>query len=674
MILLDLTLSFDQDIVHHDGFTVSLWFFLLKLDWNTLDTLWYNVVASTKLGIPNGIEFEALPKWFKSLDNDRYDWRTRMIICGYYRSLNSNNTRYDIPWIILKLSVEYFYFNIYDLGITNTNASHIWLAIYSGNNTSKALKSYVYLYLKPLFDKIENKSKYDPQTMIENVMNRNYINNNNDFIEAEEFDKFYKWFLGICNIIPDLFPYFTLKRRQVSLSNYATNFAIDFDAENINLVQLLSSMDDDDDKSGSEYPSTDLLDVVFDAHIKTYNLLKWRQFTVTLSSIPNCIEIAVKWKKHGSSLRFYCLKRLKDGSYLGYDGTKDRANCDLTVYHNRHWQDERWFPNFAAIMDTLSDEGITFHGSYKKSKPLTQSKSIQTSIMQPGYHPLVLRHDYEYNDRFGSVMTADILVSTYERTTALEDWLEEMSDYDRNTKMIISGYLRIYFQRFWSDYTVIVPQIITYLCILYFDFDIYQHTKIRHRYAARIWLEIYQDRNNLKFARMDDLYEPLMREFVYISHCDARQPTRKQLSSFLLPFEYHLKWNLIEDSKFEAFHAWFLGICFIMKDLRYVYEKEEDPLSCLFLSRDDAEDILEDAQAGTFLLRLSGGNRNGLAIAYKTAWGKVSHVLLVLMNEGVYTVGSSGRNTRLSPFIQSWKQLKWFYTEKRLIDKREFFV
>ena len=574
-----------------------------------------------------------------------------MIICGYYRLLHSNNTQSVMTWIIFKLTIAYFNFNIYDLGITNTSASTIWLSSYLIKNKSISEPNTIYPHLKSIFYDKTHQTIYHPDKMMD-IMSQNYIDKNDDCIKAKQFNKFYEWFIGCCNIVRDLFPYY--KTTRVARTKQV------------------------------KYISSSPLDSVFDHPNDTITRLSnesFGTFTLQISCIPNCIDMAVKCNQYtlycnGGNIRYYCLKRLSDGSYMTYDGNLNRCN----LYNIRYyiWKKEQWFPNLEVIMDSLHDDLLTFHGStqtlsprLKQTIPNVIFNTIAESNSIPHFQPAMpvnvtldcVEVVKVSDDRFD-----DILNSKYEKAADLPEWLEEMGDYDRCTKIIVCGYLRLYSKKYYKSLPI--TKGIVGACVSYYGFNLYQHTKIRKRQAATLWLQSYT-KTNLHLARIHDLTPLLITRFIKITHCYTRQPTKQQLADCLNRFKNDSDDECIEDYKFDSFYKWFFGICCIISDLRDAYQRAGDPLNCLFYTRDKTKKILRRIPEGSFILRLSNKN-NTIVVSYKNKKdGKLMHHLFTRINaKGRYTIGSA-KETELSllEFIRMSKRLQYVYTPKKLIRK-----
>ena len=110
--------------------------------------------------------------------------------------------------------------------------------------------------------------------------------------------------------------------------------------------------------------------------------------------------------------------------------------------------------------------------------------------------------------------------------------------------------------------------------------------------AKKIWMNSCWA-NNKKIARLKDLYIDLMKEFEHLTKCRIKQPTLEQIEYFCIKHggeymeDFRGKYVKINANRFDQFFAWFEAMCYIIKDLRHIYEQNayRDPLIGLFYSR-----------------------------------------------------------------------------------------
>ena len=578
--------------------------------------------------------------WFTSMCN-KYDFRSIMIICGYYRALHLTNTIYHTPRNILQFTIEYFNFNIYDLGITNLQASHIWLQTYSNNNCDSSQPWLIYPFLKSIFHTKTRITDYEPNKIMQIMINNS---SNLDSITAFQFNQFYQWFIGFCNVFQDLYPYFHISPT--------------INVPNLNRYRLQS------------FSLSKGVDSIFDSHTKTTSALSNSSlgaFTLRISSIPNCIEIAAKCKSSDPEkfiskpvVRFYCLQRKPNGAYITLN-----VNRESTEFHQ--FEQHQWFPSIAAIINTLESRALSFNGNHMNYELRLQNAASS-----------IIDNHVSLNELDGKCQVYEdnkILISDYKQVQDLPDWLQRMNKYERNTKIIVLGYLRLKFDQY--NINSILPQhaprVVIFLCVKYFNFDMYSKTKISDNYVAAVWLETYCDGRE-RYSKLIHLYRTLMPRFIKISRCKQRQPTMQQLNYYFRAFgnDHNIEEGEMRDRNFNAFYKWFAGMCVIIKDLRNIYQQNEDPLECLFWDQERCVNVLEKLLEGTFILRLYSKKQNGLVISYKSADGKIKNLLLTWTKKG-YIAGSTQNKTELYHLIQTWERLKYLYSPTKLIKKRHLF-
>eukprot|EP01083_Nonionella_stella_P222943 795068_1 len=230
--------------------------------------------------------------------------------------------------------------------------------------------------------------------------------------------------------------------------------------------------------------------------------------------------------------------------------------------------------------------------------------------------------------------------------------------------------------------------------------------------SKKIWLNSFRENKNTQIAYLDDLYPHLMKEFKRSTKCNKQQPTIEEIQVYFVRtggevFNLHVEYltfgyvrlttkymNLFENKSmsyesslnfiicsylgnmhflqiskdmFENFFAWFASMCGIVKDLRAMYDRDDDPLIALFYGRTFAEDALKDKPVGTFLLRLAS-QQNGLAITYKTT-EKIQNILLTRTSNEMYKIGKTDRKTLLFNLIRPWDKLQYLYTPNKLVRK-----
>ena len=114
----------------------------------------------------------------------------------------------------------------------------------------------------------------------------------------------------------------------------------------------------------------------------------------------------------------------------------------------------------------------------------------------------------------------------------------------------------------------------------------FHNLQIKNDDAKTMWLRVCSEDG--KQATLTHLYPHLMEIFKTLSSCQ-RQPGIDRLTSFLQGnggiwgiYSY------IRSNKFERFYSWFISICYILKDLRVIYDHIDDPLVGLFYRKTDA--------------------------------------------------------------------------------------
>lgn len=241
----------------------------------------YSIEHTTGLKVTP--ELDLGPEWFNQLD-DKYEWRTRILVCGYCRLIQSyTNYQYETPWIISKLVIEYFHFNIYDknLGFTDHRATNIWLVSYLNEDIIHLANPHaMHSILVTIFNEITGCTESENAFPIKiyNILSRKA----DPYITSNDFHIFYEWFIGICYIIKDLLPYYK-KAISIQLSG----------DEDITIKSCLNYL--------FENEKTTL------SHDELYR--GGVTFTFRVSIFTNsCLYIAF-------NEQYYALKRLLNGSY-----------------------------------------------------------------------------------------------------------------------------------------------------------------------------------------------------------------------------------------------------------------------------------------------------------------------------------------------------------------------
>ena len=203
---------------------------------------------------------------------------------------------------------------------------------------------------------------------------------------------------------------------------------------------------------------------------------------------------------------------------------------------------------------------------------------------------------------------------------------------------------------------------------------------IENYHGCGIWLHACLS-TNIYEASIDDLYPYLIRKFERITGCKYNQPQLQQIEYFLLQnggFQTLINgWDsdtkaMIKSHKFDEFYTWFIGMCYIIKDLKSIYDRIDDPLIALFYSKTTIEQILPHKPDGTFILRLST-KQNGLNITYKNPSRKVANIPLTRVDNQKYRAGKCDKEADLFQLIRPWTKLKCLYTPNKLIRKNVLF-
>ena len=150
--------------------------------------------------------------WFQKL-NDKHDLQTAIIVSGYYRSLLKLSLYppyYETSWIILAATIQFYGFNMFALGITESRAQQIWLSCHNANDNSIALFKSVYNYLTSLASSISGIEDWGfPKYHFNQYRRQNDLTYKiTENISSVEFQSVYEWFIGACLIMRDLKCYY----------------------------------------------------------------------------------------------------------------------------------------------------------------------------------------------------------------------------------------------------------------------------------------------------------------------------------------------------------------------------------------------------------------------------------------------------------------------------------
>ena len=245
---------------------------------------------------------------------------------------------------------------------------------------------------------------------------------------------------------------------------------------------------------------------------------------------------------------------------------------------------------------------------------------------------------------------------------------KDHEDADRSFYRILMahGYIRLHYERI-NSMPLIFPSEITQIIIEYFNIV------FKLDLAQKIWINAAKD----MFAMpspfrlgLAKLYPHLITDFINLTECKRKQPTLQQIETFFARHggKYNNNDPYIWDHSFDIFCEWFFGMCWIIKDIRPMYDRDEDYLICLFYTRNTAQECLISQPEGTFILRLAS-RQDGLVITYKNPQSKIQHVLLTRVGDERYKVGKSDKLTFLFNLIRPWTKLKYLYTPNKLIRK-----
>ena len=247
-----------------------------------------------------------------------------MLICGYCRLFHSNINYNETPSFISKFIIEYFHFNLYDLGFKDQISCNIWLASYfvSGSYFQNhfACPYKMHPILESALYEISGCSKSEFPMTIYNVMNDYiidpFIQEQQIYIPHSNFIIFYEWFIGVCYIIKDILPFYKNSINALSSRN------------NINISSKLNI--------SLKYLFENERDTLF------HHSLSSNTFTFRISKLTNnCLYIAYNAK-------YFALKRLPDGSYgtLDHSQLSEKTEHEHEHKHNRMYSYEwKWIYN-----------------------------------------------------------------------------------------------------------------------------------------------------------------------------------------------------------------------------------------------------------------------------------------------------------------------------------------
>ena len=193
----------------------------------------------------------------------------------------------------------------------------------------------------------------------------------------------------------------------------------------------------------------------------------------------------------------------------------------------------------------------------------------------------------------------------------------------------------------------------------------FNNLPIQNYNATGIWLNACSS-YDVSRATVANLYPHLIQKFIRLTGCYKNQPTLQQMEG---KFNNQL---IVRSRDFDRFYTWFISMCYIILDLKIVYDRIDDPLIGLFYSRITAVESLQHKPVGTFILRLAS-HTNGLVITYKKRIEKIQNVLLMRIGNEKYRVGRSNKETLLFQLIGPWDKLKYLYTPNKLIRKAALF-
>eukprot|EP00483_Globobulimina_turgida_P009038 UN09056 len=109
---------------------------------------------------------------------------------------------------------------------------------------------------------------------------------------------------------------------------------------------------------------------------------------------------------------------------------------------------------------------------------------------------------------------------------------------------------------------------------------------------------------------------------------------------------------VIDRCHFVLFWRWYRGITDIIKDIYNLYDSKFPFRLDLFINRQECQSILEAAPAGTFVLRLSQSQMNGLVLSYSEPTFNrnitIKHLLLIRQSQQNYITKTNQNSSQSS--------------------------
>ena len=193
---------------------------------------------------------------------------------------------------------------------------------------------------------------------------------------------------------------------------------------------------------------------------------------------------------------------------------------------------------------------------------------------------------------------------------------------------------------------------------------------------------VANDDREIDIAYFDGLYPKLINYFEYKLRTN-RTPTKEDISEVIMKFGAFLTDEgdlVIDRCCFLSFYQWFRGSVDIISDILTLWDSKFPFQTHPFMNRTKCQQILESAPQGTFVLRLSHSQKNGMVLSYSEPTFnrkiRIRHILLVRQSEQNYLINTNRRTQKssdLNKLIRTFVKLQFFYTPSMIYKKNRVF-
>jgi len=196
--------------------------------------------------------------------------------------------------------------------------------------------------------------------------------------------------------------------------------------------------------------------------------------------------------------------------------------------------------------------------------------------------------------------------------------------------------------------------------------------------ARNLWIDMA---GRVQSIPMKTLLTRLCDQFVNITDVTHRPLSRSDCNylTLLLCTRFGAQESEVSITVFSRFWSqWFYPFCLTICTIRLMWEQKEPKLIHGLITKQDAENQLQNTPSGTFLIRMSDSQPGCFSLMFfdtSSRNARVRYLLIQPTGSGEFelSAGTNMKKASLSDIVLSLKKLKQLHTSSGLLEKRDAF-